>query len=68
MICHVVMNGDKMKTFKIKFIPIDTLDYTYVVEGKDEDDAYFKARDSLRFNIGYDASKDFECDDIQEVI
>jgi len=56
-----------MKTFKIKFIPIDTLDYTYVVEGKDEDDAYFKARDRLRFSIGYDASKDFECDDIQEV-
>ena len=57
-----------MKTYKVKFIPIDTLDYTYTVEGKDEDDAYFKAKDSLRFSIGYDASKDFECDEIQEVI
>ena len=56
-----------MKTYKVKFIPIDTLDYTYTVEGKDEDDAYFKAKDSLRFSIGYDASKDFECDEIQEV-
>jgi len=56
-----------MKTYKVKFIPIDTLDYTYTVEGKDEDDAYFKAKDSLRFSIGYDASKDFECDEIQEI-
>ena len=55
------------KEYRIKFIPIDTLEYTYRVEGKDEDDAYFKAKDLLRFDIGYDASKDFECDDIKEV-
>ena len=55
-----------MKNYKIKFIPTGTLEYTYRVEGMDEDDAYFKAKDLLRFDIGYDASKDFECDEVQE--
>jgi len=42
------------------------LQYNYVVEAKDEDEAYDKAQDDFRFDIGYDRAKDFECNTIEE--
>ena len=57
----------KPTQYKVSFIPYETLQYDYVVEAKDEDEAYDKGRDELRYAIGRDASKDWECLDIEEV-
>ena len=56
----------KLKTYEVSFIPSSTLQYNYVVEAKDEDEAYYKAQDELRFDLGYDKAKDFNCNKIQE--
>jgi hypothetical protein len=54
------------KQYKVSFIPIDSLQYDYVVEAKNEDEAYDLAKEELRGTIGYDASKDWECYDLKE--
>ena len=54
------------KEFTVSFIPSSTLQYNYVVEAKDEDEAYDKAQDDFRFDIGYDRAKDFECNAVKE--
>lgn len=58
----------KPKEYRVSFIPYDTLQYDYVVEAKDEDEAFDKAQQELRFSIGYDNAKhNFECSNIKEV-
>tara|TARA_R100001015_G_scaffold16150_1_gene8083 strand:- start:542 stop:733 length:192 start_codon:yes stop_codon:yes gene_type:complete len=57
----------KPKEYKVSFMPYVALQYDYVVEAKDEDEAYDKGRDELRYAIGRDASKDWECLDIKEI-
>ena len=56
----------KPKEYKVSFRPTNTLQYDYRVEGKDEDEAYDAGVYRLIEAIGYDASKDWECHDIQE--
>ncbi len=56
----------KPKEYTVSFMPFDTLQYNYVVEAKDEDEAYEKGKEELRWAIGHDASKDWECSDIEE--
>ena len=54
--------------YKVSFIPYETLQYDYVVEAKNEDEAFDKAEQELRFAIGYDNAKhNFECSNIEEV-
>tara|TARA_R110002051_G_scaffold122349_1_gene195443 strand:+ start:169 stop:483 length:315 start_codon:yes stop_codon:yes gene_type:complete len=55
------------KEYTVSFIPFDALHYDYLVEAKDEDEAYEKGKQELRWAIGYDASKDWECSDIKEM-
>lgn len=57
----------KPKEYRVSFMPYVALQYDYVVEAKDEDEAYDKGRDELRYAIGRDASKDWECLDIKEM-
>jgi hypothetical protein len=57
----------KPKEYTVSFMPFDTLQYDYVVEAKDEDEAYEKGKEELIEAIGYDASKDWECSDVKEV-
>jgi hypothetical protein len=54
------------KYYTVSFIPFDTLQYDYVVEAKDEDEAYEKGKEEFIEAIGYDASKDWECSDVEE--
>jgi hypothetical protein len=56
-----------MKTYEITFRPIPTLTYSYVVDAEDNEEAISKARDDLREAIGYDASKDWEYYDEEEI-
>ena len=44
----------------------ETLQYDYVVEAKNEDEAHDLAKEELRWAIGYDASKDWQCSNIEE--
>ena len=54
--------------YKVSFIPYETLQYDYVVEANNEDEAFDKAEQELRFAIGYDNAKhNFECSNIKEV-
>ena len=55
------------KIYEVTFVPIGSLSYTYTVDAKDEDTAYDDAKQELRFAIGYDESKDWECSDIKEI-
>ena len=48
-------------------MPFDTLQYDYIVEAKDEDEAYEKGKEYLIEAIGWDASKDWECSGVEEV-
>lgn len=50
--------------FKVSFVPHDALQYNYIVEAKNKDDAHDQAKDQLRFDVGYDKAKDFECNNI----
>jgi len=43
------------------------LSYTYIINAEDEDDAYDIAKQELRFQIGYDEAKDWECSDSVEI-
>lgn len=60
-----VSDGDR-KTYSVSFIPVETLEYTYVVEAESEDDAYDAAEGQLQEAIGWDAAKDFQLKDIVE--
>ena len=53
--------------YRVSFIPYETLQYDYVVEAKDEDEAQDLANEELQFSIGRDASKDWECSNVEEV-
>ena len=53
--------------YRVSFIPYETLQYDYVVEAKNEDDAADLAYEELILAIGRDAAKDWECSNIQEV-
>ena len=57
----------KPKEYRVSFIPFETLQYDYVVEAKNEDDAADLAYEELILAIGRDAAKDWECSNIQEV-
>ena len=57
----------KPKEYKVSFIPHETLQYDYVVEAKDEDEAEDLAYEELKMAIGRDASKDWECSDVEEL-
>ena len=55
------------KIYRVSFIPVNTLQYDYEVEAKNEDEAFDKAERELRFAIGYDNAKhNFECSNIQK--
>ena len=56
----------KTKEYKVSFRPVNALQYDYRVEAKDEDEAYDAGVYRLIETIGFDASKDWECDDIEE--
>ena len=58
--------GDKPKTYRVSFIPIQTLEYEYVVEANNEDDAYYAAKELLQDDIGWDAAKDFHLRTLDE--
>tara|TARA_R110002020_G_scaffold275079_2_gene490341 strand:- start:168 stop:353 length:186 start_codon:yes stop_codon:yes gene_type:complete len=55
------------KKYKITFKPMTNLSYTYTINAEDEDDAYDIAKQELRFQIGYDEAKDWECSDSVEI-
>ena len=58
----------KPTQYRVSFIPYETLQYDYIVEAKNEDEAFDKAEQELRFAIGYDNAKhNFECSNIKEV-
>ena len=52
--------------YRVSFIPFETLQYDYVVEAKNEDEAQDLAKQELIWAIGRDASKDWECSNIEE--
>ena len=45
-------NPLKQKTYRVKFIPIQTLEYEYVVEAKNDYDNYHAAKELLQDDIG----------------
>ena len=53
--------------YRVSFIPYETLQYDYVVEAKNKNEAQDLANKELQFSIGYDASKDWECSNVEEV-
>lgn len=55
-----------LKTYRVSFIPIQTLEYEYVVEAKNDDDAYYAAKELLQDDIGWDAAKDFHLQTLKE--
>ena len=59
-------DGHHRKTYRVSFIPVDTLEYEYVVEAESEDDAYDAAEEQLQEAIGWDAAKDFQLNDLVE--
>jgi hypothetical protein len=56
----------KPKEYRVSFIPYETLQYDYVVEAKDEDDAVDEAYWELNMAIGRDAAKDWKCSNVEE--
>ena len=59
-------DGHHRKTYRVSFIPVETLEYEYVVEAESEDDAYDAAEEQLQEVIGWDAAKDFQLNDLEE--
>ena len=59
-------DGHHRKTYRVSFIPIETLQREYVVEAESEDDAYDAAEEQLQEAIGWDAAKDFQLNDLVE--
>ena len=62
------MSEELQKTYRVSFIPTQTLEYKYVVEAINEDDAYYAAKELLQEAIGWDAAKDFHLQTLEEVI
>ena len=54
------------KTYRVSFIPNETLQREYVVTAESEDDAYYEAKALLEDDIGRDAAKDFQLRDLDE--
>tara|TARA_Y100000022_G_C13226209_1_gene365025 strand:- start:28 stop:204 length:177 start_codon:yes stop_codon:yes gene_type:complete len=50
-----------MARFKVTFAPYDTHRWVTEVEADNENNAEFDAYDDLRFDIGHDSAKDYEC-------
>lgn len=59
-------DGHHRKTYRVSFIPVETLQREYVVEAESEDDAYYAAKELLQEDIGWDAAKDFQLRDLDE--
>ena len=59
-------DGHHRKPYHVSFIPVETLEYEYVVEAESEDDAYDAAEEQLQEAIGWDAAKDFQLNDLEE--
>ena len=66
MCTRVGINMSYYKTYRVSFIPIQTLEYKYVVEATNEDDAYYAAKELLQEDIGWDAAKDFHLQTLEE--
>ena len=66
MCTRVGINMSYYKTYRVSFIPIQTLEYEYVVEATNEDDAYYAAKELLQEDIGWDAAKDFHLRTLEE--
>ena len=54
------------KQYKVTFMPVEHAHYDYYVKAKNENEAYRLAKEELIWEIGYDASKDWECYDTVE--
>lgn len=59
-------NPLKQKAYRVSFIPIQTLEYEYLVVAYDEDGAYYEAKELLQEDIGWDAAKDFHLRTLEE--
>ena len=57
----------KTKEYRVSFVPTESLTYSFTVEASSEEEAGDIALQDLRESIGWDASKDFEFDDVEEV-
>ena len=58
---------NKIKEYKVSFVPFTDTQYDYIVEAKNDEEAYELGHNWLIEAIGRDASKDWECSDIVEV-
>tara|TARA_Y100000401_G_scaffold116306_1_gene121748 strand:- start:1029 stop:1247 length:219 start_codon:yes stop_codon:yes gene_type:complete len=56
------------KTYTVRFLPNDELEYEFVVEAESEDEAENLANDELGDAIGWDAAKDWHISNIKEVV
>jgi len=54
-----------MARFLVKFAPYDTHRWMTEVEVDDPNNAQAVAYDELRFDIGHDSAKDYECVSIE---
>ena len=69
-------DGHHRKTYRVSFIPVETLQREYVVTAESKDDAYYEAKALLEEDIGLmdifcvhvkrDAAKDFQLRDLDE--
>ena len=66
MFTRAGINMSYYKTYRVSFIPIQPLEYEYVVEATNEDDAYYVAKELLQEAIGWDAAKDFHLRTLDE--
>ena len=57
----------KPKEYRVSFMPYEALQYDYVVKAKNEDEAGDLAYEELKMAIGRDASKDWECSNVEEI-
>tara|TARA_R100001377_G_scaffold70417_1_gene45851 strand:+ start:587 stop:841 length:255 start_codon:yes stop_codon:yes gene_type:complete len=58
--------SNSVARYRVSFMPHETLQYDYVVEAKNEDEAQDKAKEQLMWAIGSDGAKDWECSNIEE--
>ena len=54
------------KLYRVTFVPLDALSYTYDVEAKDENDADYQAKQQLMEGIGWDGAKDWKMSECEE--
>jgi len=57
----------KAKEYRVSFVPTEPLTYSFTVEASSEEEAGDIALQDLQESIGWDASKDFEFHDVEEV-